>query len=270
MNYVIDHKHTDGPIEYNQCIKVLLQQGGGVMAVLKFPNWLAFPQRLRMSSLASQPRGIYHHSPLLDPDLRKVIFSFLGPRDSHVAEACKSFEASYDRRMNPLAAAIGSRSPLRDDGIRRHIFGYVGAGQWLFIGLVSRGFKERYHNVEQCEVMSITDEACDAEPICCVPTMTLLRAVVASPTRFRLAVDCGLLRGSKGRISWQLELSAGHYGDISTLQATEFATRGCLVFYGAALSGSIQKLQWLRDNSVGYFMTPLPRGISSYGEKRQH
>jgi hypothetical protein len=154
-----------------------------------------------MMSLVNQPEDVVSRNPLLNPDLRELIFSFFGPRDAHVAVASKSFEASYRRCINPAAlAATGSRSPLLDAGLRGVIFSYVGAGHWLFLGLVSKGFKESYQTVEQCEVMAqiASPEACDTEAILCSPKMTLMRAVVESPTRFRLAVDSGLLQGRNG------------------------------------------------------------------------
>jgi hypothetical protein len=217
----------------------------------------------------NQPEGILSGSPLFNPDLRAFIISFFGPRDVYFALVSKGFEATYERCVNPAAtAATGHRSPLRNAGLKGHIFGYAGAGQGLFLGLVSRGFKESYKNVEQCEVMSISDEACDAEAITWSAQMTLMRAAVATAARFRWAVDCDLLRGSDGLPtasgSWELQLTAGQFGDITTLQAAEFANVGYSVILGAALSGCIQKLQWVRDNLN---RGALPDDISSYAAR---
>jgi hypothetical protein len=216
-----------------------------------------------------QPGGILSGSPLFNPDLRAVIISFFGPRDAYIALVSKSFEATYERCVNPAAtAATGHRSPLRNASLKGHIFGYVGAGEGLFMELVSRGFKESYQSVEQGEVMSIVSEACDAEAITWSAHMTLMRAAVATAARFRWAVDCDLLRRSDGLPnasgSWELQLTAGQFGDVSTLQTAEFANVGYAVILGAALSGCIQKLQWVRDNLN---RGALPDDISSYAAR---
>jgi hypothetical protein len=150
-------------------------------------------------SFANQPEHILSRNPLLNPDLREFIIGFFGPRDVHVAVVSKSFEASYERCVNPAAtAATGHRSPLRNAGIRGRIFGYVGAGHYLFLGLVSKGFNDSYQKVEQCEVMSYGAEACVTEIISCSARMTLMRAAVASAALFRLAVDRGGLLQLEG------------------------------------------------------------------------
>jgi hypothetical protein len=104
--------------------------------------------------------------------------------------------------------AADSRNPLLNLGILKNVLSYVGPRHYLFVALVSKGWKGTYSTLKNQQVaFESSSEVCT-----CVPQTTLHRAVFASPSRVKLAqqsrLDC---------TSWIYRRAAGTHADIATL-----------------------------------------------------
>jgi hypothetical protein len=106
-----------------------------------------------------------------------------------------------------------SRGPLDSEAVVQQVLSYVGPGQWLICGLISKKWRELY-----AEVQSIEQEVYDRydRPFRRTITarMTTYSAVFASASRVELASKCGLKLRSREKY---LQRAAARYGDAETL-----------------------------------------------------
>jgi hypothetical protein len=160
-------------------------------------------------------------------------------------------------------AVVDSRNPLQHEGLREHIFSFVGAGHWWFVAQVSRAWKMSYQNVEVYRWLDPFDDyAC----FTCTADMTLTRAVFASAACCSLATEPnvnGALRLDDPY--WLLQRYGGQFCDLETLQLAvqRGLTANDYVLQGAAESGSLSKVQWLHEMR----QLPLPSSIGHWAAK---
>jgi hypothetical protein len=143
------------------------------------------------------------------------------------------------------------RDVLGNDGILQHIFGFVGAGHWLFLAKVSKQWKRVYSRVRS---LSLKSRFRDWErSISCSSTQTLCSAAFAAASTLRLAYECGLELGAAAdkeprslHHRWLLT-RAGEYADINILQLAHNLGMPWTkeVAVGVVQSKCLAKLQWL-------------------------
>jgi hypothetical protein len=149
-----------------------------------------------------------------------------------------------------MAASAQKRSahssavqPLLDVGILKHILEYVGPGQWLFVGTVCSLWRDT-STLPHVNIWALKkfDDKYHAVPINCSPRCTLLCASVASPSRLRLAHQCGLDTESEA-----YQCTVGECAGFDTVHAAlELGlTISSAVFEGAAASDSEEMLAWM-------------------------
>jgi hypothetical protein len=148
----------------------------------------------------------------------------------------------------------------------QHIFGYVGAGHWLFLAKVSKRWKRLYSEVSSVDLQP-SHHGWERTVRCC-SKQTLGSAVFANTNTIRISYDCGLELGDAAdttsrslRQRWLL-MRAGQSADISTLQLAHSLGMPWLkeVAIGVAQSKCLAKLQWLypqlhatSDNDTGSY-----------------
>jgi hypothetical protein len=139
--------------------------------------------------------------------------------------------------MNPRLnkrVAEGS-SPLSEPSVLRRVFAFAGRCEWLFLAAVNNLWAEEYAATFSGSHLKMAQRA--------NPRLTSFRKLFGSVSRLQLAQECGL-----GFNAAQLQVAAGRYADIPTLAAAAqvFSMPWKNVILGAALIGSVSKLQWLR------------------------
>jgi hypothetical protein len=135
-----------------------------------------------------------------------------------------------------------SISPLHNAGILQQILAYAGAGQYLFIGSVSRAFRESYDATPDIKVESV-----DGEQITVGRCTTRLAAVFQSAARVQLAHACGLQLNTTAKSSTALHYIAGETADEHTLlEANRLGLPKSIdVSSGAAGAPNLDKLKWM-------------------------
>jgi hypothetical protein len=144
-------------------------------------------------------------------------------------------------------AVVDSRNPLQHEGLRGHIFSFVGAGHWWFVAQVSRAWKLSYQNVEDRRMQGQFN---NYEWFTCTANMTLKQAAFSSAACCSLATDSNANSGlCLDDSDWRLHRIAGQFSDLDTLHLA--LERGLpandLVIRGAAESASLGKVQWLHE-----------------------
>eukprot|EP00953_Heterococcus_sp_UTEX-ZZ885_P018774 10486-Heterococcus_DN1.PRE.1 len=136
-----------------------------------------------------------------------------------------------------------SNSPLHNAGILQQILAYAGAGQYLFIGPVSRAFRESYNATPDIKVESVDT----GEQITVGRCTTRLAAVFQSATRVQLAHACGLQLHTTAKSSTALHYIAGETADEPTLlEANRLGLPKSIdVSSGAAGAPNLAKLKWM-------------------------
>jgi hypothetical protein len=138
-------------------------------------------------------------------------------------------------------------NPFSELGVLQRVLEYVGAGQCLFIALVSHQWKQLYEKVADCTVKGVDDDtAAGFVEFTCTSTTTLASAAFASTQRVRLAHECGL-NLKEGTFS--LQFIAGKYGDkkvLALLRELQLPFTSSVVCGAAAApTGSLAKVKWL-------------------------
>jgi hypothetical protein len=162
-------------------------------------------------------------------------------------------------------AVVDSRNPLQHEGLREHIFSFVGAGHWWFVAQVSRGWQSSYSRVREhkVEVLSVND---GVRYCTCRPNVTLTTAAFATAACCSLATD----RGVNGYLrlhtpDTRLQRFAAQFSDLQTLHLA--LKRGLpandYTIQGAAESGSLSKVQLLFETR----QRPLPVSICKWAAK---
>jgi hypothetical protein len=143
------------------------------------------------------------------------------------------------------------RNPLLEPAIVAHVFSYVGAGQFLFIGTVSKFYKQIYEKLEN-QTLTFLNDRDWPEDVVCTARMTLYRAAFASVACLKWASEsrCRFLLWKlchKPATLLVIEECAGQFGDLDTLIAARKLGLRCSerVVLGAARSGSLSKLKFL-------------------------
>jgi hypothetical protein len=147
------------------------------------------------------------------------------------------------------------------------------------MALISKSCSESYKQVQHVEEkhLDVYDTFEQVlKRVTVTPQMTLHRAVFASPACFKHALDCGLLAFGT------MEHFAGLYSDLETLKAVDDADNKRVTgkkskqdkqmhvltltrrLFGAAQSGSVQKLQWTFTKCK---CKKLPRGTSEHAAR---
>ena len=142
------------------------------------------------------------------------------------------------------------------------ILEFVGIGHGTFVSTINKAALQAY---KQLPSKLITDETSVGNPkqFTCDANTILRAAVFGSPSRLRLASDCGVKVQEKR--SWRLQHYAGLYASQETflaaqelgLQFTDYVVQGC------AVSGRLPLLQWLHTEQH----CQLPGGICSFAAR---
>jgi hypothetical protein len=159
-------------------------------------------------------------------------------------------------------AVVDSRNPLQHEGLREHIFSFVGAGHWWFVAQVSRGWKMSYENVGNCKLEGLQHWGEDTR-FTCTAKCTLMKAAFASVACCTLATDPHVDGGLRlGGPDWRVQRYGGQCSDLDTLRLAH--ERGLpatdITIQGAAERGSLSKVQWLHEMR----REPLPIGIDGW------
>jgi hypothetical protein len=136
-----------------------------------------------------------------------------------------------------------SNSPLHNAGILQQILAYAGAGQYLFIGTVSKAFRDSYSATPDIKVESVDT----GEQITVGRCTTRLAAVFQSSSRVQLAHACGLQLNTTAMSSTALHYIAGETADEHTLlEANRLGLPKSIdVSSGAAGAPNLDKLKWM-------------------------
>jgi Ankyrin repeats (many copies) len=158
-------------------------------------------------------------------------------------------------------ALVDSSNTLQHEGLREHMFSFVGAGHWWF-AQVSRAWKMSYSRVKEHELtgLNIADEIVTFN---CTAKMSLTRAAFASAACCSLATDPNTSGGlCLNDPSWRVQWLGGQFSDLNALRVAHErglpATDNTL--FGAAESGSLSKVQWLHEIR----QSPLPARIEQW------
>jgi hypothetical protein len=159
-------------------------------------------------------------------------------------------------------AVIDSSNPLQHEGLREHIFSFVGAGHWWFVAQVSRAWMMSYSRIKELKMTGL-DVHGGAVRFACKANVTLTQAAFASAACYSLATDSnvnGALRVDNS--GWRLQQYGGQFSDLNTLRLA--LERGlpasARTIQGAAKSGSLDKVRWLHEVQK----TPLPFSIGEW------
>jgi hypothetical protein len=146
----------------------------------------------------------------------------------------------------PKRATKDHLLPLEHPGILGEVLGFVGPGQFAFIGAVCKSFRAGALNVAARQRLDY-NEAGEERSLIVLPGMSIHAAIFAGPSRLLWAIESGFLLTTD---SWRVQLWAGLHADVETLLVlhdtygmhwTESISRG------AAECGNIVKLGWLLD-----------------------
>jgi hypothetical protein len=138
---------------------------------------------------------------------------------------------------------VDASTILSDAAILQRVFSFL-PGNWLYLGGVCRDWMLCYKHLPDSDIF-FKDAFQRTKKADCGWRTTLMRAVVQSPSRLRLAVHCGLQLGAhdKGRLPY----IAGRYADQATLLlAQELGmSLSANVVRGAASSGRVSVFNYL-------------------------
>jgi hypothetical protein len=146
-------------------------------------------------------------------------------------------------------SAAAASNPLGNSSILQHVLSYRGLGHWFFAATVCSLWRRIYEGLASTMVLKIQSEPISVPEFQrCVPKMTLLSAVLASPSRLRLARN-ELPVGNK---SSAMSYAIGLYADVVTIAAAaeELGIIGSwkAIAQGIAASGCVSKLDWFCSN----------------------
>jgi hypothetical protein len=138
-------------------------------------------------------------------------------------------------------AAVDSAYPLCDLAVLDVVLSFLGCGQGLFITAVSSRWCTSYKRLAALKEPNPSRQHVHLS-IC-----TTYNAVFASPSRVRVAHDCGLLYTTDDEVYHKLQRGAGKVADVATLQAAHELDLPYseAVMQGAVESCSLEKLRWL-------------------------
>jgi hypothetical protein len=164
------------------------------------------------------------------------------------AEQCKP-DCSMEPIRTAKRSAAAASNPLGNSSILQHVLSYLGPGHWFFAATVCSLWKCIYEGLASTTVLKIQSEPITVPELRrCAPKMTLLSAVLASPSRLRLA-RTELPVGNK---STAISYAIGLYADVATIAAA--AEELCIIgswkaiAQGIAASGCVSKLDWFCSN----------------------
>jgi hypothetical protein len=144
-------------------------------------------------------------------------------------------------------SAAAASNPLTNSSILQHVLSYLGPGHWFFAATVCSLWKRIYEGLASTAVLKIQSEPIMVPELRrCVPKMTLVSAVLASPSRLRLARN-ELPVGKSSLISYAI----GLYADVVTIAAAteELGISSWkAIAQGIAASGCVPKLEWFCSN----------------------
>jgi hypothetical protein len=140
------------------------------------------------------------------------------------------------------AADASASAILSDAAILERVFSFL-PGNWLYLGRVCCAWMRTCKRMPVCEV-HLMDPYLYPEGVTCDWRTTLMCAVFQSPSRLRLAVDCGLALNHNRDY---LQYMAGWYADVPTLSLAEELglTLSDSTVEGAAQSGHVSAMTFL-------------------------
>jgi hypothetical protein len=156
------------------------------------------------------------------------------------------------KRCRSAGFASGSRSAAvaantMNETALALVLSSLGPGYYLFVSPVSKAWRESYNAVANAQFASLVE---NGAVVTCTPRMTLYSAVFEFPACVRLARECGLRYNTDGKgNTWKLHRMAGRTAAVPALHAAirlGLPIRTLNALKGAAQSGSVAKLQWLR------------------------
>jgi hypothetical protein len=134
---------------------------------------------------------------------------------------------------------------LNNAGLLEHVFSFLPACNWLHHGGVCSVWMKLCRQLESCEVSFVDVESRRVKTVTCDWRTTLASAVFQSPSRLRLARECGLRLTGYG--IKQLEFTAGLYADVPSLMLAEALglTLSTALVNGTAASGHGDVFEYL-------------------------
>eukprot|EP00953_Heterococcus_sp_UTEX-ZZ885_P039249 20122-Heterococcus_DN1.PRE.1 len=177
--------------------------------------------------------------------------------------------------------------PLHEAGILQRVLSYV-PKQWLFLAPVSSLWRSVYASLAAGDIQTVTYGRAASTR---VRHQTLYSAAFASPSRVRLAYNCGLRSSYKG----YYQHAAGRYGTAASLLAAralgmrfttetmwgavkcnqlpvlEFlCSQGCFCEWGvaevAAKRGALDILRWLYEHGCAWDSSQILKFAASSGD----
>jgi hypothetical protein len=171
----------------------------------------------------------------------------------HVLRAAAAAQQKADCSMEPIRtakrSAAAASNPLGNSSILQHVLSYLGLGHWFFAATVCSLWRRIYEGLASTMLLKIQSEPITVPKLRrCVPKMTLLSAVLASPSRLRLARNELPVGGKSSVMSYAIGLCA----DVTTIAAA--ADELCIIgswkaiAQGIAASGCVSKFDWFCSN----------------------
>jgi hypothetical protein len=151
--------------------------------------------------------------------------------------------ASSSKRQRSQDSSSTAESPLDRDDILDYVFSFVGGGDHLYIGGVSRNWRGRY--LRHCVQTSKSE--LDGKLV------TRHRSVVTTESRLQLALNCGLTLEDwrfdnvfKARLIYIHSLEPEKVVTLLRVHDVPWSTKLC---HGAARYNKLVLLQWLHSHS---------------------
>jgi hypothetical protein len=150
-------------------------------------------------------------------------------------------------------SAAGSSNPLHEVCVLQQVLSYVGPGHHLFVAPVSKGWNEVYATVDSLKPTAYDERFLEDIVFSTGPELTFCSSAFASPSRVKLALECGLECETQ-----KCQLAAGKHADAATLAAARRLgmTYTPTIMHGAMQSDKLAEVQFLHAQGC-----PWPLGV---------
>jgi hypothetical protein len=168
----------------------------------------------------------------------------------------------------PKRAALASVNPLAQAVILQQVFAFLGLGHYYYVSTVSKDWLHAYERVGSITTREwYYDSWSDYEryeTLTIVPQTTLVSAIFNSPSRVKLADAAGLRLADLGA---RAHYVAGKSASVNTLSVALERGMRCTdeLLQGAAMCGSLSKLQWLYTEQRCQFPGAISNWAAMHG-----
>jgi hypothetical protein len=111
-------------------------------------------------------------------------------------------------------SATGNSNPLLAPDLLKNVLSYVGPGHHFFVAPVSKRWREVYATLDSLKLTAYDESFLEDIVFSTGPEMTFCSSAFASPSRVKLALECGLEYKTQ-----KCQLAAGKHADAATLAA---------------------------------------------------